>query len=162
MITQKRLKELVHYDPETGVFTNLVERRGVDVGDTLGSIHTRGYLIIPLGGVKYIAHRLAWLYVYGEFPPNDVDHIDRVRTNNKISNLRLCTQRENNINSSKRKTNRSGYKGVNWDKTRGAWRAQIQSNKKKIIIGRFISPALAYLAYCREGKKLHGEFFSYG
>ena len=94
-ITQERLKELLHYDPKTGVFTCLVSRRGrVKVGNKAGYTN-HGYVRIRVDTRRYFAHRLAWLYVYGESPPDDIDHINGVRSDNRIANLRLATKAQN-------------------------------------------------------------------
>ena len=94
-ITQERLKELLHYDPETGVFTYLVSRRGsVKVGNRAG-YKSNGYLRIKIDGKAYLIHRLAWLYVYGDLPPMDIDHINGSRDDNRLINLRCATRSEN-------------------------------------------------------------------
>lgn len=91
MLTQARLKELFHYDKETGAFTHIKARRGVRVGKILGCLANNGYLVIRADGKLYLAHRLAWMYVHGAFPPDQLDHINRMRTDNRLCNLRLAT-----------------------------------------------------------------------
>ena len=130
-LTQARLKELLHYDPENGVFTHIKARRGLRSGSLAGGIDkAEGYLQIMVDGKRYQAHRLAWLYVHGDFPPNDIDHISRVRDDNRICNLRLATRSENMQNLSLRSTNTSGHTGVVWCKNTEKWRALIMLNGK--------------------------------
>ena len=136
-LTQERLKELLHYNPETGVFTWLVARgfhRNL-AGKVAGSLHKKGYIHISVDWKDYKAHRLAWLYMEGYWPEHVVEHRDRVKTNNKWSNLRHVTQACNVLNTGKRKDNKSGVIGV--DQIKGKWRAQIQYRKQKINIGTF-------------------------
>ncbi len=85
------------------------------------SINSDGYLMIMINGKAYPAHRLAWLIVYGTMPDGFIDHINRVRTDNRISNLRLVTHSENMQNRKIQKNNKSGYRGVSWDAKYGKW-----------------------------------------
>ena len=87
-----------------------------------------------------------------------IDHIDGNPLNNRLSNLRICSQNDNNKNASIRKDNTSGYKGVYFDKISNKWKSSIQSNKKRIILGLFNTPEEAYAAYCEASKKYHGEY----
>lgn len=136
MITQERLKELIHYDPDTGIFSWLVVRQGTSgVGSVAGS-KSHGYLAIGIDGKNHSAHRLAWMYVHGYFPEHGLDHIDRVRDNNSIANLREVTQTCNMRNTGNTSANTSGVKGVHWEKTTGKWRARICVNGKLINLGR--------------------------
>lgn len=113
MITHDRLKELLHYNPDTGVFTNRVRRGGNALaGGIAGCITNKGYVHIRIDGKDYQAHRLAWLYVYGEFPKIEIDHINHIRSDNRISKLRLATHQENGKNQSKHCTNTSGHTGI--------------------------------------------------
>ena len=123
MITQKELKELLHYDPGTGVFVwkNIITANQKKNGDVAGGYDDKGYIKIRINYKHYLAHRLAWLYVYGEWPSKHLDHINRNPSDNRISNLREATHLENNKNASKRKDNTSGYKGVNWHARNKKW-----------------------------------------
>jgi hypothetical protein len=95
-LTQERLKELLHYDPETGIFTNLTQRGGhAKKGAVAGTKNSIGYVCIRIDYDQYRAHRLAWLYVYGEFPEKFIDHMNEIRDDNRIINLRLATHQEN-------------------------------------------------------------------
>ena len=151
MLTQERLKELLHYDPETGIFTWLIRTSyRVAVGAAAGSraVHRGGREVIQISLDKklYLAHRLAWLYVYGHWPSADIDHIDRCSTNNAVSNLRCATRKQNMENTGLQSNNTSGFKGVSWGKELCKWVAHIQHNRKQIHLGSFDTPEEASLA----------------
>lgn len=141
MITQATLKELLHYDPDTGVFTWRVRpSRRVYIGDEAGSVYQRGnacYRDIKIDGVKYLAHRLAWLYTYSEFPAGQIDHIDGNGLHNWIINIRDVDNRENQKNSRLRSDNTSGTVGVSFDKASGKWKAQISTGSGRKRLGHF-------------------------
>lgn len=137
IITQSALKELLHYCPETGIFRWRVSLGTAKAGSVAGYLDGNGYQQIGIQGKPYLAHRLAWLYEFGEFPPNDLDHKNRVRSDNRICNLRPATKAENNQNCSMRRDNTSGHVGVYWYKRDKKWRAKIQINRKTTQLGRF-------------------------
>ena len=148
ILTQTRLKELLHYNPETGLFTRLIATcNRVKVGDIAGCLRKDGYQLISVGDVRYLAHRLAFLYMTGEFPKDDMDHIDHIRDNNKWVNLRPVTRQENGKNQSVAKNNTSGCTGVCWDKERSKWLPQITVSGKPTYLGRFDNKADAVAAY---------------
>lgn len=156
MLTQERLKELLHYDPDTGVFT-WVDTIGPNAkkGNSCGSLGTKGYLTIRLDGKLYRSHRLAWLYVTGNEPQNYIDHINRIKTDNRFCNLRDLTNSENLHNRIKpQKTNTSGHLGIDFHKASKKWRARVNVNKKEILIGFFETKELAIAAY-KKAKKIH-------
>lgn len=159
ILTQEELKIQLHYDEDTGIFTRLAAKRGVKVGAVTGTPNSGGYLEIRVNYKKLKAHRLAWLYVYGEFPCSDLDHKDGNRTNNRIKNLRLCTECENRHNVGATKGNISGVKGVNWHKSRGKWQARAMVNYKPYYIGLFKTLEEASVAYQAFAKEHHGEFY---
>jgi len=140
-LTQERLKELLSYDPETGIFRWKISRRGVLVGTIAGSTRKDLYVMIRVLGADYLAHRLAWLYVYGYFPENFIDHIDRNPSNNTIVNLREVTQSCNIRNSKGRLGTISGIKGVSV--FRGFWDAKIFVDGRNVRLGCFSSKTLA-------------------
>ena len=140
MITQQELKELLHYDPETGVFTWIKARRGAAiVGTVAGSIRRNGYIQISVLDKCYSGHRLAFLYMTGGYPIFDTDHIDHNRGNNAWANLRSISRQENCKNRSVDSRNKSGITGVYWNKAASRWRAQIGVDGKDIHLGSFIS-----------------------
>jgi hypothetical protein len=139
MLTQERLKEILHYCPETGVFTRKIAScNRVKTGDVAGSMDGRGYLGIYIGKL-YSSHRLAFLYMTGEFPINDVDHINGERNDNRWENLRHVTRSENHRNRRLSPKNTSGHTGVIWLKKNRKWAAVAMLNYKKIHIGCFDS-----------------------
>lgn len=139
MITQKRLKELFHYDLETGVFTRLVSKQGYNckAGSIAGCMDSRGYLCINVDGFQYKAHSLAIYYVTGIFPEY-VDHINHIKSDNRYKNIRSVTAQENQRNQLKNKNNTSGINGVCWAKEINKWRARIVVNGKTLSLGCFI------------------------
>lgn len=112
-MTQEELFSILDYDKSTGIFRwKITASRTVPIGSIAGSIHNKkGYRKVCYKGKMYYLHRLAMLYVYGEMPKY-VDHIDGVRDNNRIDNLRACTKSQNNFNSKVYKTNSTGYKNI--------------------------------------------------
>jgi hypothetical protein len=154
-----KLKEHLNYDAETGHFTWIKKGIGIKLGGRAGSLNkTYGYRIIGFENTQYREHRLAFYYMTGHFPKGHLDHKDRVRDNNKWSNLRECTQSQNMINSLKAK-NKSGATGVSWDKTREKWLAQIRINCKKKNLGRFDKKEDAISAWESMAKSLPDNEF---
>ena len=111
-ITQEQLKRELHYQPTTGEFNWIKRGRRRTMGKPVGHPNARGYLVIQVNKQKYLAHRLAWLYVTGEFPSNDIDHINHVVHDNRFSNLRDVLHSDNQKNSLMHRDNASGKKGV--------------------------------------------------
>lgn len=137
-LTAEYLRSVLHYDQETGIFTRKVSTsNSVKAGDVAGCPGGDGYLQITVCSRKYQAHRLAWLYIHGSWPKDQLDHVNRVRTDNRISNLREVTNKQNMQNAGKRSDNTSGHPGVSWHKQRSKWRAQIEHNQKRIHLGYF-------------------------
>lgn len=150
MLTQERLRQLLDYDPETGLFRwkNPTSVR-VKVGDVADTLNSEGYLRVGIDGKRYRAHRLAHLYMTGEFPENDVDHINGIRTDNRWSNLRPATRSQNLMNHPRKSNNTSGVKGVYWYERDGKWEVSITVSYKRYYLGRF--DTLAEAAACRQG-----------
>ena len=116
-LTQSRLKEILHYDPITGIFTWIVANsKSIKIGNVAGCIKPDGYRCIRVDNKDYKASRLAWLYMKGYFPEHEVDHEDRVRHNDRWKNLRHLTHSCNLKNRGVNSNNTSGITGVNWDK----------------------------------------------
>lgn len=148
-VSQSLLKELLDYSEDSGVFLFKRTRGGIKKGSVAGTNLKSGdsfYVRISICGRQYLAHRLAWMYVYGEFPDCEIDHIDGDCSNNRISNLRLASRKQNNENTRLRTNNSSGYRGVSFRKDTGKWRAQMQHNKKIIDFGYFDTPEEASAA----------------
>jgi hypothetical protein len=140
MITQERLKELFHYNPDTGVFTWKASWKKVEAGTEAGSTFQHGrtrYSRIGMDGAHYLAHRLAWLYVHGSFPEGQTDHIDGDGLNNRIDNLRDVSHRENQKNRRLNCNNKSGFTGVHFDKSAGKWSARICTEHGSKFLGLF-------------------------
>ena len=154
MITPERLRELIHYDPETGTFRWAMMRKGCRVGDIVGSIDSHGYRVIRLNWKIYNAHRLAWLYMTGVWPRNQIDHKDLNKSNNKWNNLREATYSQNQAN----RRPYSGLKGVSFFKRDRKWKAQIKVRGNAMHIGYYDCPAAAHFAYLIEADKHFGEF----
>lgn len=147
-LTQARLKELLGYDAETGVFTWKVSVNSrVPVGAVAGTLMVKGYIQIGVEGRPYLAHRLAWFYTYGVWPEADIDHIDRVRDNNAIENLRPVSNKQNHENAGMNRNNTSGFRGVCWRKDCQRWVAKITHHSKQINLGYFETPDDASAAY---------------
>ncbi len=138
-LTQERLKELLKYDPETGVFVWRISRSRMKAGGVAGHVGVLGYRRILIDGKLYLSHRLAWFYVYGYFTENEIDHINRVRDDNRIGNLREVSRSCNAINSGIRMNNTSGVTGVCYAKECGKYRSSITIAQKKIHIGYYTS-----------------------
>lgn len=137
-LTQDLLNQLLDYDPDTGVFRWKVARgRGVKAGDVAGSLRPDGYLQITLLWNRYLAHRLAWFYMKAEYPRHQIDHINRIRNDNRLTNLRTHTPQENQRNRSLSKNNKSGVNGVRWRYGKQKWCADIKINRKPIHLGYF-------------------------
>ena len=159
-ITQKELTEFMRYDYETTRFYWLVRKsKKTRIGDIAGYLKKDGYRSIRIDQVQYQEHLLVWLYHYGKFPDNLIDHIDRNPSNNSIDNLRECLPSENLRNVGILKRNSSGYKGVYWDKSRGLWLAQISVDNKRKTLGRYTTAKEASDAYEAYAKLHHGEFY---
>jgi hypothetical protein len=136
--TQAEIKEILHYDPETGIFRwRFARPKGkVKPWDVAGSLR-HGYIVVKINQRRYCAHRLAWIYMTGKWPENDVDHEDRVRSNNSWKNLRAATRKQNCENRAFSERNKSGFRGVCWDKKNRKWLAYVRHNNKNIHLGYF-------------------------
>lgn len=156
MLTQEALKELFTYDTETGVFQHRLAVGRGKVGVAAGNIHRSGYRRIKVMLKEYKAHRLAWLYVYGEWPEGQVDHINGQRDDNRIANLRDVSGTENQHNRRKPSANnQSGYLGVSLCKDTNLWRATIKVGGKNKRLGLYDTPQQAHEAYLAAKAKLH-------
>ncbi len=153
-ITQEYLRSVVSYDPESGIFRRTRCRRTDWIGKEAGYL-IKGYRQVSIDNRRHAAHKLAWLYMYNEWP-EFLDHINGDRDDNRICNLRVATKTQNLRNTCKKKTNTSGYKGVSH--RRNKWRAYITVDWKTKHLGVFNTPEEAHAAYCVAAHKYHGEF----
>ena len=130
MLTQARLKELMTYDADTGIFTRIksVNRAGKRVSNKTNS---DGYLSFCIDYKLYLQHRAAWLYIYGEFPVGHIDHINRVKTDNRLCNLRVVTEFENSQNTTPAKNNL--YPHVYWLAKKHSFRVRVKSAGKAYV-----------------------------
>ena len=160
-LTQDLIRELLHYDPETGEFrwrrASTGGRRGRSAGARAGYRLRTGYWFVGLNRRRYLAHRLAWLYMTGEWPPEEIDHVNGDRADNRWANLRLASKSQNMANAPAKKSNKLGMRGV--FKTRnGRYQAQITVNRQVKHLGTFNTPEEARAAYLKASRQGHGEF----
>ena len=148
-MNQNELKELLHYCPETGVFTRRKTIGRHKAGAIAGAKPTGylKYISIHVARQRFLAQRLAWLYVYGEWPSADIDHINRIKTDNRIENLRQVTRSQNMQNVWLHKHNTSGHKGISWVEKLKKWRVYLFVQRKQIYIGLFTDFDSAVAAY---------------
>ena len=157
MMTHDRLLSLINYDPSTGVFTWVVSKGRAKAGSVAGH-RQHDYLSFMIDGKRYSCHRIAVFYMTGEWPVDEVDHRNLIKTENNWSNLRDADKVLNAANTPKRSHNTSGFKGAFLNRRNGKWLAQIRVNKKQIYLGNHDTPELAHAAYCRAAKEFFGEF----
>lgn len=158
-ISTERLREVLEYDHETGVFTWLERAPGRRKNGRAGCIRKSGYVVIRIDGRTYLSHRLAWQHFYIEVPTNEIDHINGVKDDNRIANLRLATTAENGRNRGKQTNNTSGFKGVSWKKSDRRWCAQIKYFGRNIYLGLYSTPEEASAAYEAKARELFGSFY---
>ncbi len=164
--TADEFRQMVHYCPETGEFTWKVSdlfsngRNAQYGGKKAGSIDTEGYVIVVVNRTNYKGHRLAWYYMTGDWPDEQIDHRDTVRSNNIWTNLRLATNQMNQFNKGPNKNNRSGIKGIfpATANRRHPWMAKIVMNGEKHHLGYFSSKEEAAAAYSVAAQHFAGAF----
>lgn len=158
MISQAQLKEVLEYNHDTGLFTWIkVNCNRVKVGNVAGNKSVNGYIRIKIKK-EYLAHRLAYLYMTGHFPENSIDHINHIKDDNRWANLRAATTAQNRANTKKRINNKSGYKGVSWDKQKKKWCAKITHMSKQMHIGYYTTAEEASEVYKKKAIELNGKF----
>lgn len=154
-LTNKRLKQLVEYDPESGRFYR-VGRAGVK-GGPVNSVPNKavGYRYMRVDGRRYMAHRIAWLYMTGRWPVADIDHINGDRADNRFVNLREATRSENCQNRPIASTNRSGLRGVSWHRASHKFVSRITVNGRRFDLGYFHTAQEAHSAYLKAKAEKH-------
>lgn len=159
VLTAEKIRTLLDYNPETGVFAWRVARSNrVKVGQEAGTVSVWGYRVISIDGMPRQAGILAHLWMTGRLPIHEVDHRDGDSLNNAWGNLREATSSQNKCNQRKPRTNTSGFKGVSFDRRSCKFVAYIGFNKKRKQIGLFETAALAAAARRAAESRLHGEF----
>lgn len=155
-LTAKRLRELFTYDSGTGHFHRKISVSNWAKAGQLAGTKCGGYIKIMIDEKNFAAHRLAWLYCTGAWPTKDIDHLNGVKHDNRIDNLRDVTRSLNIQNQrNARLGNCSGYLGASWDQNRMNWKAQIKIGEKTLTLGRFLTPQEAHEAYLVAKRKLH-------
>ena len=175
-LTAEYVRSILDYDHETGKLT--WRARPIEMfcdgrhpagdkcsawnarfaGKEAGSRKTSGYIMVGVDGLLTPAHRLAWLWMTGAWPKDQIDHINLDKYDNRFTNLRESDQCENMSNRNAPSHNTSGYKGVSWHKYMGMWVARIQTRRKPVVLGYFSSKIEAAAEYQRAAAELHGEF----
>lgn len=161
-LTYEEIAALVSYDPETGAFRRLVNRANSPAGSDAATKIVKGHRVVRVGGSEFYAHRLAWLLTYREWPSRQIDHINRDRADNRIVNLRLATNQQNQWNRGLNSKNTSGRKGVHFYKRTGQWQAYIKVHGKRFHLGTFATCEAASIAYRQAARSHFGEFANPG
>jgi len=155
-LTQDQLKEVLDYDPETGLFTRKTTWHRYLAGTVAGCLSPNGYIYMSVNGTRTVAHRLAWLYMTGGFPELDIDHINGDKSDNRWVNLREVSESVNLQNQRRAHRNsQSGLLGVRKNNRGDGWSARIRIDGKVMQIGTFRSPEAAHEAYLEAKRKYH-------
>lgn len=155
-LTQERLKEVLHYDPVTGIFTNLMTRGGELAGTAAGTIDAYGYVEISIDSQKFKAHRLAWFYATGKWPDPECDHHNRARHDNRLTNLREASPAQQRQNQAVRCDSRTGIKGVTYIAKKNRYGARIMVGGRSVWLGQgFLTAEEAGAAYAKAKARLH-------
>ncbi len=157
-LTIERLRFLLHYDPATGHFVRQRTAGGQLPGTIAGNTRRDGYRTINIDGRSYYCQRLAWLWMTGNWPEVDIDHVNGCPSDNIWTNLRLATPSQNLANSRLAKNSSSGLKGVYFHRHTNKWCAGITHQGKKIYLGLFETPEAAHAAYAQTAQQLFGNF----
>lgn len=154
--TQEYVKSILDYDPETGLFTWKARVAAcIHIGDPAGHKRSDGYIVIKIKHKAMKAHRLAWLYIYGEYPKHDTDHINGIKDDNRIANLRDISHRQNGCN--RQKNRNGGLPGVGLCRnSQTRWYARAQINGYNKHLGLFCTREEAYAAYCKACAEIAG------
>lgn len=158
-LSLSRLKEVLSYCPDTGLFTRLENIKSAPAGSIAGSMSNTGYRIIMIDGKNYRAGRLAFFYMEGRWPTPTIDHINRIRDDDRFCNLREASSRQQNINKEKRCDNTSGETGVLWHSGNRKWQAQMRIKGRKVHLGYFDKKEDAVNARRSAAQKYHEQIF---
>lgn len=166
-LTLEYLRQRLRYCPDTGIFTWLPKPddnwknrswNTFHVGKPAGTLQKTGYIHVTIGKKPFLAHRLAWFYVHGAWPPKFIDHVDRDKGNNRIANLRLATRSQNSANAGLRSDNKSGAKGVFFVKKKKIYEVRVKHHGVIHFIGSFSELSTAASAYDAAAARFFGEF----
>ena len=159
----ERLRYVFIYDPLTGILTHRIDRgQRARAGKEAGGMGHAGYRLVSVDGVVLLAHRIAWAIHTGMWPEGHIDHINGVKSDNRICNLRVASNAENLRNQRKRVSNSSGVKGVSWNKQKQKWTAQIGIDGKDKYLGSFDNLNEAASCYQKAATELHKSFANFG
>lgn len=158
MISHEKVRELLEYDPDTGQLFWRKNHGRAKAGVLAGDRTRSGYIRLSFGGRKHYAQRVIWLWVHGEWPPNDIDHINGIKSDNRLHNLRCATRSQNVANTDTRSTNTSGRKGVSWNRATGKWQAEIRIAGDRKYLGVFDDIEDAAAAYNEAAVERFGDF----
>lgn len=160
-LTAERVRRILDYNKDSGFFRwRFSKACCIRAGDIAGVLNSAGYIRIKIDGKSYAAHRLAWLWSTGEWPKSEIDHINRKRSDNRIANLREATRSQNIQNGSHRINNRSGIRGVCWDKKSRMWLSSITAKGQRLAsYHKTMMSAEAWYLFMAE--VLHGEYASH-
>ena len=157
-LNQDRVRELFDYVPTTGELVWRVTKSATaPAGSIAGSVNQKGHINLQIDHVMYGAHQIVYLYHKG-FIPDEIDHVNQIKTDNRIENLRVCTASQNRGNVGLLSSNRSGYKGVSLNTRSGKYHAQIKIKGKQTYLGRYDTPEEAAARYNEVAQKYFGEF----
>lgn len=154
-MTQDELKTKLSYDPTSGMFYWVSGVPSTMIGKRAGTTDISGYRRIGINNKTYLEHRLVWLYAHGYFPTHCIDHINGVKDDNRIRNLREATNTENMENRQKQRNNTSGFIGVTWNKSKKKWQSQLMKHGKNYFLGYFNEPEIAHEAYLKAKSEYH-------
>ena len=153
-LSQEELQSILEYDPMTGILRWKENRSNIVKGSVAGCVSKAGYKVVNIKSKTYFVHRIIWIILFGNIPTDFfIDHINGKKTDNRLENLRLATNSQNQQNRPAPKNSSSGYRGVTWHKSVSKWMARICINRKRQTIGFFDSAEEAYNAYKEEAKK---------
>lgn len=156
MLTYERAHERLIHDAETGELVWKIDHwKKVKAGNIAGDLYGNGYRRVCIDSKDHLAHRVVWLMAHGEWPHGEIDHINGVRTDNRLVNLRVLTSSQNKHNHHGRSDNKSGFTGVSWFRSANRWRADITVDRKAIYLGSFHDINEAAAAYAKAKSELH-------